>query len=316
MIVTFSTENTDPEPMNFIVTGGCGFIGSHLVETLVMMGQNVLVIDDMRNGKTIFKDNPHIKYVHQDVCSVHPTIKEGKFNAIFHLANTPRIRLAMEQPLEALRNGIDPTIHVAEWARKFKCPLFYATSSSTIHSDFTSNPYTFAKTVGEDILALYDKHYGLHYHLLYFYNVYGPREADYGEHSTVIRAFKNQILKGEPLRIFGSGRKTRDFTHIHDVVDMLIVLLKAEKKPRNVHLGTGNPYSIRDVAEAFKHPIVHEFDKPGEAHDTLCEEPYAPCDFDVIGYIKHWKEEFDESKTFRRVQQQLEEIDTKFGIDS
>ncbi len=65
MIVTFSTENTDPEPMNFIVTGGCGFIGSHLVETLVMMGQNVLVIDDMRNGKTIFKDNPHIKYVHQ-----------------------------------------------------------------------------------------------------------------------------------------------------------------------------------------------------------------------------------------------------------
>ena len=146
--------------------------------------------------------------------------------------------------------------------------------------------------------------------------MYGPREADYGEHSTVIRSFKNQILKGEPLRIFGSGRKTRDFTHIHDVVDMLIVLLKAEKKPRNVHLGTGNPYSIRDVAEAFKHPIVHEFDKPGEAHDTLCEEPYAPCDFDVIGYIKHWKEEFDESKTFRRVQQQLEEIDTKFGIDS
>ena len=80
MIVTFSTENTDPEPMNFIVTGGCGFIGSHLVETVVMMGQNVLVIDDMRNGKTIFKDNPHIKYVHQDVCSVQPTIKEGKFN--------------------------------------------------------------------------------------------------------------------------------------------------------------------------------------------------------------------------------------------
>ena len=118
--------------------------------------------------------------------------------------------------------------------------------------------------------------------MLYFYNVYGPREADYGEYSTVVRAFKKCVEKDEPLRIFGSGKKQRDFTHIHDVIDGILQLLTTKNKPKNVHLGSGNPVSIMDVAKAFDHSIVHEFDKEGEAEVTEAPNPYIEPQYDVI----------------------------------
>ena len=280
--------------MNYIVTGGCGFIGSHLVNALVLSGHDVMVIDDLRSGRNIFKNIDGINYVHDEVCSVDPI---GKVDGIFHLANTPRIRLAMKKPLLALRNNIDPTIHVAEWAKKLNCPLYFATSSSTIHSDRMSNPYTLGKSMSEDILEMYKNLYGVNYTLMYFYNVYGPREADYGEYSTVVRAFKNAVMKGEPLRIFGSGKKTRDFTHVDDVIGGILKLIQlpVSNMPKQAHFGTGNPYSILDIANAFAHPIVHEFDVPGEAQDTLCKEPYVYSHNDVIAYIKYWKQEYVES---------------------
>ena len=283
--------------MNFIVTGGCGFIGSHLVEALTYLGQNVLVVDDLRNGKNIIKNDPNVSYIFDDVVDVVPQV-DSRIHGIFHFANTPRIRYAMKRPKETLKNNINPTIHVAEWSRKYNCPLYFATSSSTIYSDKLSNPYTLGKSIGEDILSMYKSLYNLNYHLLYFYNVYGPREADYGEHSTVIRCFKNAIETGNPLRVFGSGKKTRDFTHVHDVVDGLVTLIKTKRRPVHVHLGTGNPCSIQDVAEAFSHPIVHEFDRPGEAQDTICKNPYVKSNHDVIDYIKSWKKEYDEAKDY------------------
>jgi UDP-glucose 4-epimerase len=288
--------------LNIIVTGGCGFIGSHLVETLLVMGHNILVIDDMRSGKWICK-SPNVMYIKKDVCDA--ILPEGDFDAIVHLANTPRIRLALEQPILALRNNIDPTIHVADWARKLNCRLYFATSSSTIYSDKLSNPYTLGKSASEDILQMYEKIYNLKYNLMYFYNVYGPREADYGEHSTVIRCFKKAVVAGEPLRIFGSGRKTRDFTHVDDVIDGIIILLNTERKPKHAHLGTGSPHSIMEVATAFDQKFIHEFNRSGEAEDTLCKTPYSPCTFDVIQYITSWKQDFNESLEYLETQKDI-----------
>jgi UDP-glucose 4-epimerase len=293
--------------MNFIVTGGCGFIGSHLVEALVVTGNNVIVVDDQRSGKFKIKDD-NVQYVKQEVCSVD--IK-GKCDGIIHLANTPRIRLANKKPLLALRNGIDPTIHVAEMARKFNCPLYFASSSSTIYTDRTSNPYTLSKAVSEDILNMYQELYGVTSHIMYFYNVYGPREANYGEHSTVIRSFKTAVQTGNPLRIFGTGKKTRDFTHVYDVVDGMLNLLMMEKKPKQTHFGRGDPYSIEEIADAFKHPVVYEFDRKGEAQDTICEKPFMKSNYNVIDYIKFWKEEFNEAKKYFEVKNKLQEIDKR-----
>ena len=295
--------------MNILVTGGCGFIGSHLVESLALLGQKVLVIDDLRNGKWMVKGDDNIKYITEDVCHFWPS--GLKIDAIIHLANTPRIRYAMSHPAETITNNINPTIQVAEWARYLNCPLFFATSSSTIYSDRQSNPYTFGKSVAEEVLQMYENLYGVKYNLMYFYNVYGPREADYGQHSTVVRCFKNAVEKDEPLRIFGSGKKTRDFTYVTDVVDGIIKLLRDRRRPKAVHLGSGSPVSIQEIADAFNHPVIHEFDRPGEAQDTKCKVPYIRCTGDVIAYIKYWKQSFDEAKLYFKTKEQIEEIDNR-----
>ena len=304
---------TEKQTHNFIVTGGCGFIGSHLVEALVLHGQNVLVIDDMRVGKTKL-ESKNIEYLHQDVASAIPV---GKFDAIFHLAATPRIRLSQKDPFGSITNNFNSTMVVAEYARRERIPLFFAASSSTQFLHHQENPYTFSKCVSEEILQLYHKIYQLEYHMLYFYNVYGPREADYGEYSTVVRAFKKCVEKDEPLRIFGSGKKQRDFTHIHDVIDGILQLLTTKNKPKNVHLGSGNPISIMDVAKAFGHSIVHEFDKEGEAEVTEAQNPYIEAQYDVISYIKKWKSDFEEERILHNVNKDLRKVEKKYAkIDS
>lgn len=273
---------------NFIVTGGCGFIGSHLVEALLLHDQNVLVVDDMSVGSYKI---PHkkVQYLHQDVANVFPA---GNYDAIFHLAATPRVRMSHKNPYITIKNNVNSTLTVCEWARKLRVPIFFAASSSTKFSNKDSNPYTFSKSTCEEILNLYESLYNVKYHMLYFYNVYGPREADYGEYSTVVRAFKRCVENDEPLRVFGSGKKERDFTHVYDVVDGMLKLLQTRRKTKHVNLGRGKPVSILEVAKAFDHPIVHEFDRPGEAEKTICDSPFIECEYDVLKYIKDWKEDF------------------------
>lgn len=274
--------------MHIVVTGGCGFIGGHLVDKLVDHGYQVTVVDDQRNGNYMSMkglDLGVVDYIQEEVANFMPP----PCDAIIHLANTPRVRLSFEQPVDAILNNIGPTVHVCDWAATYDVPLYFAQSSSAIYSEPHSNPYTFGKAMCEETLEFYKKHWGLKFHLMYFYNVYGPREADYGEHSTVVRAFKNQIKKGESLKVYGTGLKSRDFTHVDDVVSGIIKLLTAPKKPKQVHFGSSCPYTINEVAAAFDHPIVHEFDKPGEAAHTVCKNPYVKRTKDVISYIKEWK---------------------------
>ena len=284
--------------LHFIITGGCGFIGSHLVERLIKTECSVTVIDDCRNGQHIV-DSPFVNYIIEDVCNVDLQIHNIlNCDGIIHLANTPRIRYSLEEPVESLLNNIDPTVFVTDWARKLNCPLFFAQSSSTIHSDdHLANPYTLGKIVSQEVLNLYAKHWGVKSHLMYFYNVYGPREADYGEYSTVIRAFKKRVLSGESLRIFGTGLKTRDFTHVNDVIEGIIRILFNGDRPKEIHLGAGYPHSILEIAEAFDHPIVYEFDQPGESQHTYCEKPYVRRTVDVIEYIKSWKKRTHNAET-------------------
>ena len=126
---------------------------------------------------------------------------------------------------------------------------------------------------------------------MYFYNVYGPGEADYGEYSTVVRKFKMDYIEGKPLTIFGTGKKERDFTHVDDVVQGLLQLLADPNLPSQAHFGKGDPKTISSIADAFDHPIVHSFDRKGEAERTLCQTPYIECNNNVHDYIKKWVKE-------------------------
>lgn len=276
---------------NIIVTGGCGFIGSHLVANLLEQGFFVTVIDDNRQGEVYYKHD-NVEYHKTEVSAFNPhhaTIEPP--SCIFHLANSPRVRRALEYPSETITNNIATTARVADWARIFNCKLFFATSSSTQYQEAQENPYTFSKIMCERLLYLYRKLYSLDYVLMYFYNVYGPGEADYGEYSTVVRKFKKDYLKGAPLTIYGTGKKERDFTHVHDVVQGMLQLMADPDVPGIAHLGRGDPRTILSIAESFSHPVVHTFDRTGEAKRTFCMMPYIKCPNDVHDYIKTWVQE-------------------------
>jgi len=276
--------NTIP---NIIVTGGCGFIGSHLVERLLHEGFFVTVIDDKRAGDFIIQ-HPHVRYFIHDVSRFSPfTHHIPPPNAIFHLANSPRVRRSIDYPGDTISNNISTTAAVCDWARIFNCRLYFATSSSTKYKEST-NPYTWSKKACEDLVDMFEQQYGIFCTKLFFYNVYGPREANYGEYSTVIRKFKTDYLEGRPLTVYGSGKKERDFTHVYDVIQGLLQLLVDERKHSEVHLGKGLPQSIMSIAEGFNTDVIHAFDKPGEAQVTMCEKPYINCPSDVHEYIADW----------------------------
>ena len=140
---------------------------------------------------------------------------------------------------------------------------------------------------------MYGMEYGVQVTNMYYYSVYGPREADYGPYSTVIRRFKQRLENNEPLEIFGNGSKKRDFTFVKDVVRNMMRMIEDEDimsgKVLDVHFGRGKPVSIMDIAKAFDHPIIHKFDLPGEAQVTHCLTPYGDYECEVLDYITVWR---------------------------
>ena len=150
-----------------IVTGGCGFIGSHLTKRLLEQGFSVTVVDDNRTGNVFYNHNS-VEYHKCDVADFNPHANSIEPPvAIFHLANSPRVRRALEYPTETITNNINTTCAVADWARVFNCKLFFSTSSSTQYKESQGNPYTFSKVVCESTLDLYRKLYSLDYVLMF-----------------------------------------------------------------------------------------------------------------------------------------------------
>ena len=248
-------------------------------------------MDDNRTGDVFYNDSS-VEYHKCDVVNFNPHVNSIEPPvAIFHLANSPRVRRALEYPTETIVNNISSTCAVADWARIFNCKLFFSTSSSTQYKESQGNPYTFSKVVCESTLDMYRRLYSLDYVLMFYYNVYGPGEADYGEYSTVVRKFKMDYLQGKPLTIYGTGKKERDFTHVDDVVQGILQLLADPNSPSVAHFGSGSPRSISSIADCFEFPVVHSFDRPGEAERTFCETPYIESTHDVHNYIKQWVQE-------------------------
>jgi UDP-glucose 4-epimerase len=262
---------------NILVTGGCGFIGSNLVDLLLENeNNNVVVIDNLDTGK-VENCNERAKYIFRDIRDVFPIkgsnadydlIKET--DIVFHLAALARIQPSFERPTHTLDINTKGTGLVCEFARKHNAKVVYAGSSS-FYGGVYLNPYAFSKWQGEEICKLYSEVYGVNTAIARFFNVYGPRHLCDGPYATVVGIFERQILNKEPLTITGTGEQRRDFTNVKDICRGLIKMSEDNWKGEIFNLGTGTNYSINELAKMFKDDIKYIPKRPGEAWETLAD---------------------------------------------
>ena len=225
-----------------VVTGGCGFIGSHIVDRLVSLNFDVEVIDDLSAPENVeFFYNDSAKYhkldISKDDCSF--VLKDASY--VFHLAARSRIQPTIKSPGNCFEVNILGTQRVLAWSRKARVEkvIYSGTSSLYGHQNTIPfqpnmpadclNPYSMTKWMGEQTCKLYSQNYNLKSIVLRYFNVYGPREPLKGEYAPVIGLFKRQSSNGEPMTIVGDGLQKRDFTYIDDVVDANIKAMELKK---------------------------------------------------------------------------------------
>ena len=238
-----------------LVTGGAGFVGSHLCERLVKEGYFVSSLDNYFAGS----EENHVAGVEyrkghtKDIESLIPETPD----IIYHLGEYSRVAKSLEEPELVFDLNIEGTFAVLEFWRKKKCKLVYAGSSTkgvgaredgVIGRDLA--PYTWMKAVNTELVANYGRWYEIPYAIVYFYNVYGPRERTIHEYGTVIETWRQAMTKGDPLYVRAPGTQERAFTHVLDTVDG-IVLVGEKGEGDNFGIGTDEIFTLLQVAEMF-----------------------------------------------------------------
>ena len=265
--------------MNILVTGGAGFVGSNLIKKLLNQNHNVVSIDNYSTG---LKSNefPKCKYINFDIRNINNYSAYGDFDIVFHLAAIARIQPSFINPEEYFNTNANATMKLAKYCSSNNIPLIYAGSSSH-HSGKFKNPYTFSKDIGEEIIQLFQLHYNLKATITRFYNVYGPYQLLEGDYTTLIGRWINNIKNGTQCEIYGNGEQRRDFTHVDDIVDALILIMEKQAYGYEFELGRGKNYSVNEVAKMFSIEPIYREAKPGEAKDTLNQDNTAQ---EILGW--------------------------------
>ena len=267
--------------MKILVTGGAGFVGTNLIRRLLKEGHSVVSLDNYSTG---LKQNEVEGAIYANIDINDIEIKDKSywegFGLVYHLAAIARIQPSFENPIDYLKTNGVATMRLAKICSNAKIPLIYAGSSSH-HSGKFSNPYTFSKDIGEEVLQLFAKNYGLKYSIARFYNVYGPNQLLEGGYTTLIGRWISNLQKGLPCEIYGDGEQRRDFTHVSDIVDALVKIMELQAYDKDFELGRGKNHSVNEVANMFNVTPIYRDAKPGEARNTLCESKVAR---DVLGW--------------------------------
>ena len=273
---------------NIIVTGGSGFIGSHLVERLLADGHTVRVLDNFSTGRL---DN--LSRVRNNTCLTIHEVDVADSEAIqelfagvdwvFHLAALADIVPSIEYPLHYHRTNVDGTVAVVEAARKSSVSRFvYVASSScygipdsypTAETDIIKPeyPYALTKYLGEQIVLHWYKVYGLPAISLRLFNVYGPRSRTSGTYGAVFGIFLAQKLAGNPFTVVGDGNQTRDFTFVTDVVDALMCAAQSQQVGEVFNVGSGTSHSVNELVELLQGEVVYIPKRPSEPDVTLAD---------------------------------------------
>lgn len=252
--------------MKILVTGGAGFIGTNLIKKLVSKKYEIVSIDNYSTSN-VSTHQPGCTYVYGDLSK----IKDYSIwspDTVYHLGALARIQPSFEAPVEYFETNSLGTLNVCDWCSKNNVPMIYAGSSST-HDGRFKNPYTFSKTIGEEIIKLYQKNFKLKASIARFYNVYGPHQLTEGRFRNLIGTILGSLKRNEEFFIYGDGEQRRDFTHVDDIVDGLVLIAEKKAYGYEFELGRGKNYSVNEVVKLFNLPLKYKEGKPGEARTTL-----------------------------------------------
>ncbi|MBP9771473.1 MAG: SDR family oxidoreductase [Candidatus Pacebacteria bacterium] len=253
-----------------LVTGGAGFIGSHLVDALVEKGVEVVVLDDLSTGKreNIDHHKNGITFIEGDVSDASLVAKSAEeVDVIFHLAAVASVQKSIEDPITVHRVNTQGTLAVFDAARKLGVKKVVYASSSAVYGDLPGlpkdetmpccpkTPYGLQKMLGEGYAKLYYELHALSSVGLRFFNVFGPRQDASSPYSGVISIFKDRLASGQPITIYGDGETTRDFVYVADVVVSLIASAEAKDGAHVYNIGTGEETSLKTVVTALENAL-------------------------------------------------------------
>ena len=272
--------------MKTLVTGGAGFIGSHLVDKLLNIGYEVIVLDNFSTGRkeNLEHVNDKIKLVECDLSVKGDWIKE--FNGVdwvFHLASLADIVPSIQNPESYFRSNVDATFYVLEASRHANIKRFIYSASSSCYgipdryptseeSDIKPQyPYALAKRMGEELVEHWAQLYNLPAISLRFFNVYGTRSRTSGTYGAVFGVFLAQKLANKPYTVVGDGEQTRDFTYVTDIVSALITAAESDHSNKIYNIGSDTTVSVNKIIELLGGDKIHIPKRPGEPDCTYAD---------------------------------------------
>jgi len=275
-----------------VVTGGAGFIGSHVVDALIARGDEVTVVDTLVTGKrqnVSSQAELHIRDIREPLDDVVDAIQP---EAVFHLAAQADVRVSVERPAEDAEINVLGTIRVLEAARRHGAQVIFSSTGGAIYGECETpaietapceplSPYGTAKLAGEEYIRAYNRLYGTIHVALRYGNVYGPRQDPHGE-AGVVAIFLGALVRGEQAYIFGDGLQARDYVYVGDVARATIAALGQEGGVFNV--GTGRATSVVELytlcarVAGSDAQAEHAAARLGELHRSVLDPELAALD--------------------------------------
>jgi len=285
--------------MKIVVTGGSGFIGSHLADFLIDSDYEVVVVDNLSIGRleNISHLLAHSKFTFlqadiTDFDAIEIVFKDADW--VFHLAALADIVPSIESPNEYFRTNVNGTFNVLEACRKYHVKkIIYSASSSCygIPDEYPTKetaeirpqyPYALTKNLGEQLVMHWCQLYNLPAVSLRFFNVYGPRARTSGTYGAVFGVFLAQKLANKPYTIVGDGCQTRDFTYVSDIVNAIVIAAKSNINGEIINIGSNNTYSINQLVELLGGDVTYIPKRPGEPDCTW-------ADISKANQLLNWK---------------------------
>jgi UDP-glucose 4-epimerase len=237
--------------MKVLVTGGAGFIGSHLCEILTQDRNEVISLDDYSTGS----EKNHVDgvdYIKGETKNIDKLVTFSP-DIIYHLGEYSRVEQSFDDIKKVWNSNKNGIFAVLQFCRKTKAKLIYAGSSTKFGDDGlgrVQSPYAWTKASNTELVENYGNWFGVQYAIVYFYNVYGGREISTGKYATLIALFKECYKNNKPLTVVSPGTQLRNFTHIDDIISGL-VLVGNNGEGDNYGIGCSQSYSVLDVAKMF-----------------------------------------------------------------